>query len=188
MGKILAFSGKATSGKTTAARHLVQMGGPNKHWAIESFATPLKSMVLEQFQCYGLTADDLVHNKNKMLPIGDGITVRQLLIRVGRMYREIDKDYWVRRLMERVNKNLESGCDLVLIDDMRYANEYDMLKARGATLLRIERPGIPLIDDASETELDGHVFDHVVRNDGAIDDLYSRLGLLAEGCGLHELV
>lgn len=178
MGKILAISGKATSGKTTAARFLAAKY--KSAAAIESFATPLKIMVAEQFS-YVLTPEDMIHNKNKVIMFGDKkTTVRQIMIDVGQLYRKIDPDFWVKKLLQKIEKHGKWGCPAVFIDDMRFPNEYLTLKKMGASLVRIERPGIQLIEDESETGLDFHPFDHTILNDGTVEQLYAKLECLAK--------
>lgn len=170
MGKIIAISGKATSGKTTAARWLQErLGGPTKAQII-SFATPLKEKALADFGDV-ITSEDITKNKTKKIVLGGReTTVRQLLIDLGMLYRAIDKDFWCRKGCALADTAVLHGMHAI-IDDMRFPNEYNMLRDMGALLVRVERPGIPTIDDESEWALDNHGFDLRVTNDGSVDDL-----------------
>jgi hypothetical protein len=170
MGKIIAFSGKATSGKTTAARWLQErLGGQSKAQVI-SFAMPLKEKALADFGDV-ITAEDILKNKTKKITLGGReTTVRQLLIDLGMLYRQLDKDFWCRKGCAMADTSVLHGMHAI-IDDMRFPNEYDMLKNMGATLIRIERPGIPIICDESEWALDEYEFPARIVNDGSIDDL-----------------
>lgn len=169
MGKVIAFSGKAGSGKTAAAKILMDKLGHGDS-QIVSFAFTLKRKALEDFGDY-LTHDDLIRNKTKVIEIsGRTTTIRQLLIDIGMMYRNLDHNFWVRQGTKQAQAAADRGIT-VLIDDMRFPNEYKTLREMGATLIRIERPNISLIDDESEKALDDHEFDAKILNDGNLEDL-----------------
>ena len=170
---IIAFSGKARSGKTTAAIAVQKMFPKTKPTAILSFAHPLKSMVTEEFG-HLFSPEDLKNNKGKKIRLGDrDWTLRGLLIRFGNMYRELEEDFWINKLMKHV-RGLSDTCDIA-IDDVRYPNELRILRENGAKIVRIERPGVELIDDPSETLLDTAKFDAVVHNDGDKDSFRERV-------------
>jgi hypothetical protein len=169
---LIAFSGKARNGKTEGAR-AIQTLHPN--FTILSFATPLKRMAMDQF---GLTLDD-IENKERVVDLGRSqTTVRQLLIDIGKMYRAIDPDFWVKKLWKDVEASVIHGHDHIVIDDMRFMNEAIFLKEHGAKLIRVSRPGMKLIDDISETELDDYQhFDARLLNDGSIEDYHSNVAI-----------
>lgn len=170
MPVIIAIGGKARSGKTTAATFLAAKLSGN--CAIESFATPLKEMVLAQFGDQ-VSAADLIHNKSKILTFGDRqMTLRRLMIAVGDMYRAIDEDFWINKLLATMHGHEVDGCSHVIIDDMRLPREFEVLDSLGASLLRVNRPGVELIDDNTETALDGHPFHSWLVNDGPIEKFY----------------
>jgi hypothetical protein len=174
---IVAFSGKARSGKTTAAQALAEKF---PKFTVLSFATPLKRMAMEQFD---LTLEDIA-DKGKVINLnGKTMTVRDLLIQMGQMYRAIDRDFWVKRLWKDASICM-TGAQNILIDDLRFKNEAMFLSLQGATLARINRPGVKLIDDISETDLDDWAFEHIINNNGSLDsykvmvkDFYENLGI-----------
>jgi hypothetical protein len=132
-------------------------------------------MVVEHFPDH-VTHEDIIHHKDKILTFGDRqMTLRQLMIKFGRMYREIDQDFWVKKTLAKINHHEKWGCEYVIIDDMRYASEYELLKRRGACVMRVERPGVELIDDESETALDHHKFDMTLHNDEKLDAYFNNL-------------
>lgn len=160
MANIIAFSGKARSGKSTAAE-VVMETLPGYH--VVSFAEPLKQMLAAEFPDL-VTMDDLRNHKKKLIEVnGQMITVRQLMINFGRLYRAIDADYWVK-------KALRSPYADIVIDDVRYPNEISILERMGARIIRVERPGIELLDDPSETLLDNYQFRERLHNAGSKDD------------------
>jgi hypothetical protein len=160
---IIAFSGKAQNGKTEGAR-IVRYIHPE--FVILSFATPLKRIAMEQF---GLSHSDIA-DKTREIDFGSRkTTVRQLLIDIGKMYRAIDPDFWVKKLWKDIELTTGMGSHVV-IDDMRFLNEANFLKAKGAKFIRVSRPGVAEIDDISETELDDYQFEHRLLNDGSMED------------------
>jgi tRNA uridine 5-carbamoylmethylation protein Kti12 len=164
--RIIAISGKATSGKSTVTKIIKQ------HYAdvyICPFAEDLKLKAAMEFN---VPMDDILNNKNKIITIGGkDMTIRQLLIKIGSMYRELDPLYWVNRSLDKIieieakHPSNRWKKNLFIIDDLRFKNEAEKLRSIGAKLIRIERPGINLIDDPSEKDLDDYRFDQVFVND-----------------------
>lgn len=179
MARIIAISGKARSGKTTAAKYLCSK--LSEKCAIESFATPLKLMIVKHFGDQ-VSHEDIIHHKDKILRFGDKtMTLRQLMIKVGRMYREIDQDFWVKQVLAKISEHEKWGCEYIIIDDMRYASEHALLDKKNALLLRVWRYGVELIDDESETALDHSKFHHLIENNDTFEDYYKRLDVIAKG-------
>lgn len=69
----------------------------------------------------------------------------------------------------------DTGPSHVVVPDVRFENEISALKAAGAKLVRITRPGTNLVGDHSsereQMEISDSVFDVVVRNEGYVSDL-----------------
>lgn len=165
-------------GKTTAAKYLEQFHSFER-WA---FAAPLKGMLQQLLKkSVGLEdADDRIFGEKKEEPIAElgGITARRLMQTLGTEWgRALDKDFWVKVLAAQLEKTRAMR---IVIDDMRFPNEYDMLKARGAIMVRIERGDVfeaaeRHVNHPSEGALDGHKFDCTLYNGGTIQQLYKML-------------
>ncbi len=174
MYDIIALSGKAQTGKTTAAKWISDL---NPIYHVMSFADPIRQKLVEEFPDL-VTMDDLRNHKKKVLDInGQRMTVRDLMIQFGRLYRAIDSDFWVKKLLASAEIHFHAGHGIV-IDDMRYPNEVRLLTKMGARLIRVERPDIELIDDPSETLLDNHQFREYLHNNGSVDDYKRQICLL----------
>jgi hypothetical protein len=151
---IVGISGKRESGKSTLGKFLEAYG-----YHRLSLASPLKEMCMRDFR---LTREQ-VYGKQKEVPTGfrrtDGswYTPRDILIRVGSLYRSIDKDFWCRKLDEEIMNSMENK---YVIDDIRFTNEIEYFKKLGGKFVRLERSeeaiGKAALDDLSETELDGY--------------------------------
>lgn len=151
----VAIAGKAGSGKTTIARQLVSIA-PHK---LVSLATPLKVKVFEAFE---ITKSDP--------------GARDVYLAVGTALRNRDRRYWIDLALEEVQRANTLGRPVV-IDDLRTDDEYEVLRAAGFVMVRldcptnvrytrIERrgddPGVVWSDHETETALDSvtlHDFD-----------------------------
>lgn len=196
MLKLIGFSGKMGSGKTTAALHAVETFGGTKI----AFADALKEEVeaflvsaaapYERRHIWG-TVDDKaeecvikivdwvqtdyrprrVFNPHITVVRGDSvsITYRQLMQLWGTEYRRAENpNYWLDKTREKI-KTLDG---LVLVDDVRYRNEADMIREMGGEVVRVERPGLPESDHISETALDDYGgFSYHIGNDRTIEEL-----------------
>lgn len=145
----VAFIGRMFSGKTTASNILVQEQGFVKL----AFADPVKivsAAMLEQLNAYlrvydlpALTCngawDYETIQKRKKEP-----QVRKLLQLVGtELGRELVgyENVWVDILL-KASENL----DCVVVDDCRFPNEADALRANGFKIVRIDRPAKDRMD------------------------------------------
>ena len=73
--------------------------------------------------------------------------------------------------MKRLEAKLE-GLERVVIDDVRFLNEVEMIHRLGGRVIRIDRPGPAESTHASETELDSFDgWDGVIVNDGTLREL-----------------
>lgn len=189
--KIIAFSGKMSAGKTTAANHLVRTHNAVKlgfadagKEEVSDFLTLLK-VPFRRENLYGSPEDKAeqffipVQTWCRQAPVAlftpskqfldtsrpgyVGLTYRHLLQLWGTDYRRAeDHDYWVTQML----KKLAHQDGLVVIDDVRFLNEVRLIKEFGGVLIRIERPDLePTSTHPSETLLDDYDgWDQVVVN------------------------
>jgi hypothetical protein len=62
-----------------------------------------------------------------------------------------------------------------IITDMRFPNEMEAVVEKGGITIRVVRPGTAVGTHPSETALDDAYFDHVISNDGTIEDLVEKV-------------
>ena len=112
----IAFCGKLCSGKTTLAKH-VQSLCKAQHIDVKriAFGDYVKSV-----------ATDYFHMKEKD---------RTLLTQIGTSMRSIDENVWVNCVKNCI---LQSKHQHWVVDDLRYKNEYDMLKELGFKIIRLD--------------------------------------------------
>ena len=159
--KIIAFSGKAGSGKSTAAQCVVEVGFKKL-----SFATPLKQF-MDHFQ-----------NEFELPRVKD----RELLVFIGKHVRKIAQ---CNGLLDPIVSKIEQEIthhSLVVIDDLRFPIEYEMLRKRGAIICRIvgrehnqEEMGGGSKQDESENALDDAKFDFVIENNSTVGEFRQKI-------------
>lgn len=180
----LALLGKAQSGKDTAARFLV---ADAKYTAL-AFADPLRSLVWD-INPYVPTAPGItVRLRSLIADVGWDYAkttypeVRRLLQDVGQAMRERDPDHWVSVTRRTVDAGLSWNMPIV-VTDVRYRNELDMLTQRGFRSVRIIRPGAGAggvaASHPSETALDDVDTDFEVSNAGSLEDLHQHITTIA---------
>lgn len=208
---ILGFAGKAATGKTTAAQHMAPLLDkqckivPMAMLLRDEVDAFLHAVGAEESVplVYGCQDDKVrvfyVDEQQAMLhcpkwphfisehqeiqdrPGQTAVTVRRILQWWGTEYRRAqDPDYWTKawgRMVEQFDlKRLH-----VLIDDVRFMNELQVIKEHGGLIVKIERPGFDGANNhASETSLDAyHDWDMVLLNDGTLDEFKIKVEQLA---------
>lgn len=192
MTKVVAISAWKGSGKDTAADYLIK----EHNFTRFGFADTLKDIVAEQYNiprehCDNpefkekpikhlpvVTKDkfnELVHSfMSKELESGYW-TPRALCILEGSVKRSVRTNYWVKRVVDKVNSDSES---LVVISDLRYRSEVDQLKeAFGENLItvRINRFETSPSEDPSERDLDNYNFDVTIDNKGSLEEFLNKV-------------
>lgn len=176
--------GKARSGKDTAALALVA----KYRYTRLAFADPLKELALAIDPLIPTSIDShgRIHTRLSALIRDVGWEyakdhyqeVRAILQRTGGGVREIDETFWLTAMRRKIN-SAEAWNIPVVVADVRYPNEADMLRSRGFLLIRITRTdggesGSAATHD-SETALDSYAADITINNNGTIADLETHL-------------
>lgn len=103
---------------------------------------------------------------------GSPVTLRLMLQTIGTQWGRtcIDPDLWTKLAERRARANLAIAP--VIFDDMRFPNEFEMIKRLGGKTIRVIRPGPPRGDTSTgEGLLDNHEFDYTINNAGSLADL-----------------
>jgi len=169
--KIIAFSGKAQSGKTETSKILKTIAlDDDITVTIVSFASALKKIATDYF---GWDGDkEIYYNEDGSIVQDKG---RQLLINIGQQFRAIRPTIWVDIAMDKIKKldqeNPENN--IFLIDDLRFKNEANVInKIENAAIVRVSRKeGALDIDDISEKDLDDYDFEENLKNNGTLKEL-----------------
>lgn len=173
-GIIIGLAGKKNSGKSEVARILVRHRG----FTEATFAGELKATAR---RLYGLSNEQVNGTQEEKEAIDPrwGLSPRQILQRLGtNVGREVHPLTWIRAL-ERVI-DAEPHYPWV-VPDARFQNEVNSLRARGATILCIVRPGLQSSDDHASESGDGIVPDALVINDGTLEELETKVLAIVDG-------
>lgn len=83
------------------------------------------------------------------------------------VFRAVDPDIWVWRWAQAA-----AQYEHVVTPDLRFPNEYEVMKSKGATLVRMHRQSVVRdTGHSSEGSLDNMPVDYEINNDGTIDQL-----------------
>lgn len=154
--------GKKGSGKSTLARHLAGFG-----YEVISFAMPIKDICVETLRMSHRVVYNGTPEEKETTFLGKR-SYRQIMQDVGTFFREIDPDIWVRNAEQRIKIMLGWGRNVV-IDDLRFPNEAEMLVRLGAKIVRVVRDSADGNDThVSETALDTYRPDITIFNNGLL--------------------
>ena len=119
MRKVIAFCGFESSGKSYSAKRLFATMG----FAKTSFANALRDVA---FKIIGMSYEEGMEKyaELKQTELINGLTFRNILENLGAGIRKYDKDFWTKGVL----KFIEECPKNVVIDDLRYPNEYKVLK------------------------------------------------------------
>lgn len=203
---IIGFAGKAATGKTTAARHLAPLMAmeckivPMAMVLRDEVEAFLRAVGADESVplVYG-DQDDKVRifyldeqrslkqcprwkhfvSENREIQDREGqtaVTVRRILQWWGTEYRRAeDPDYWTKAWGRKIKQfDLEHLC--ILVDDVRFINELNVIKEHQGLIVKIERPGFDGANNhASETSLDDYdAWDGKIVNDGTLEEFKSK--------------
>jgi hypothetical protein len=192
----ISICGKANSGKNLIAKliynELSKIGStidpvsgkmvplPFNGIEIIAFADPIKKMAKIMFPqinpkfLYGSSK-----YRNEIIPgaffCGKPLTVRQLLLDLGTgVGREYKESIWLDAFDHAFNKAQKKCKNAVIINDVRFRNEFDHLKKIGFYQIKLYRNDQLKIDHISETNqesIQDNEFDYIVYNNGTLDNL-----------------
>ncbi len=167
MIRLIALTGAAGSGKSTVAKYLSKQRIP---FTRTKFSGTLKRMLM-QIPC---VTDDMIEGSLKEEPqeLFGGKTTREVMQTLGTewgrdsVYSKIWLDSWERSI-----------CDLtyVVVEDLRYLNEAELVKDRGGEIWRVKRPDYQCNGHISETEMEGIKPDLTIRNSGSLSELHAMI-------------
>lgn len=199
MTTLVGLSGFARSGKDEAARALISIG-----WRRDAFADRLRSMLysMNPYIPVWLESDlgggvhmrrvkDIVDSVGWEAAKTDYHEIRSLLQRLGtEAGREVlGEQVWVDALFRKYTYG-----EQLVITDVRFTNEADMVRQLGGVMVRIDRPGVGpnTAPDGSvhksDIALDDYDFDVRIANDGSITDLHRAvLGVVAVPAACQEV-
>jgi len=168
----IGICGKAGTGKTAVADHLVNKYGYKRY----SIADEVKRIAVRLF---------VMKEKD-----------RKLLQDIGFKMREIRPSVWIDFLINQIR-----GKDKIVVDDIRYPNEYEALKKEGFKIIKVVadreicikrltgRDGtaaIERLDDESETAMDNVEIENVLDGNLPLEEMLVQLDELLKSVSKTE--
>jgi hypothetical protein len=164
--KIIALAGAKTVGKTTMAESLNSFLHNSE---IMSFATPIKDMLIAM----GVPNDSVKGDKKEVIIQEIGQSGRDLMQSLGTEWgrKTVDQNIWVYALHKKI---LKSKKDTIIIDDCRFENEAQWVKACGGIVFQLTRDGIECdCKHSSEEPLGFGYFDKIIELDDSEKALFA---------------
>lgn len=171
MHPCVGITGRARSGKDTAAAALITSGG----YVRVGFADALKrsALALDPYVDQGIRLSEAVTSMGWEAAKDQVPEVRRLLQRLGdeagrRVHGETT---WVQIAMREIARHRLAGKSVV-VPDVRYDNEVDALRAAGFVIVRVSR-AVSTVGDPhpSETLVDQLSVDIEIKNAGQRHEL-----------------
>lgn len=153
--KLIAFCGPKHSGKSTVgAHHLITHHG-FKH---QAFASSIKMML----EAIGVPYECLYGDrKEEPLELLSGRSARYAMQKLGDEWgrQQMHPAFWLNLWKQRM-KDFEGK---VVVDDLRYPNEHEVIKSLGGVVIRVQRHGYEYSTEHS-SEMHELPCDHAVVN------------------------
>jgi len=158
--RIIWLSGWAGAGKDTIAAILCK----KYDYQRIAFADSLKDIVAKKYK-FSRSLCDTPEGKASTIE-SVGRTVREILIRDSAEAKEVNVNVFAEHALEKI---LASKQKKIVISDWRFPHEIAFIMSQlldaDHIQVRINRPGLPALEDPSEHALDKWVFDtHITNN------------------------
>lgn len=182
MVKLIAFGGLKGSGKSLAADHLVQ----NRGWVRVKMAGALKQMLRTLLDYQGVSdeyIDWCVEGslKEEVNPFLFMQTPRFAMQTLGTEWGRdtMGEGFWTQVALNRILKLFDTQ-EKVVVDDVRFPNELEMIKSLGGKTVWIDRKEAEVSNDThpSETSVDSTMFDELIDNDDTIEEFIEKVNQL----------
>jgi energy-coupling factor transporter ATP-binding protein EcfA2 len=181
--KLIGLTGRKGSGKSTLAEKLNYIG-----YTRFSFAEPIRQMIGTLMRYQGATEKEISHyltnGKEEPNPYLCGETTRWALQSLGTEWgrKLINENLWVEAWRgAATEKDGLLSPSHVVIDDVRFPNEVDIIHARNGKVIRIFRPTLEgHIDHESESYFDSLKVDIDIINNGPPENMLNGLKLFTE--------
>jgi hypothetical protein len=172
---LIGLTGRKRAGKDSVAAAIERNYGSNRVLTT-SFAKPIRDFVASLL---GVTRNQLeaVKDESVTLPGNVKIFPRVAMQTLGTEWgRALHPDLWVARCenwLDDIEREGARLADYVLVTDVRFDNEAEMIRRRGGYVVQVTRPGADGSGDTHASELGvSHRFvDIVLQNNGSLGDL-----------------
>lgn len=178
MRKVIALTGYSRCGKDMTADMLKTLyEEEGKTVAIFNFSHALKVITAK---ILNITMDELEEYKNceHIIPFGnEELTMRKILNRISQVFKSLHGDDYFTNLVSTAINDVTA--DIIIITDLRYMGEYDMLKFnfystfnKGSfKVIRVTRPHKDCKKRVADEEVDNIPYDILFTSSDIIADV-----------------
>lgn len=179
---IVGLLGKKRSGKDTTADFIVKKYEYKKI----AIADPLKLALAGMF---GFDDDQLHGDSKEKVDEYWGVTPRQTLQWLGTevcrnqmcdLIPAIGDKFWLKRLEKELKKY---SCEKIVISDLRFQNEVDLVHTLGGTVIKLVRQSRTCVQDTHVSEIEIDVvknYNNIIENNGSLSDLYEQIDCILQ--------
>lgn len=181
MVRLIGIAGKKYSGKDTVGDYIVSRYGYKKC----AFADPIKEVCKSVF---GFSDEQLNGSLKEKMDAFWLVEPRKVMQFVGtELFRNglmqcsglewVGQDVWVNVVKRRI---MEDPDGLIVVTDVRFANERDLIKELGGIVVRVRRDQV-MCSDGHSSEIQDFEVDYEIENNGTFEELFGKvesLGIL----------
>ena len=179
--KVIALTGPKGSGKDTIALLMKEMSSVPVQTI--AFADPIKKSIQHIFQLDDANNDEYDRFKRSELTAASSfrdkdittswknVEARHVVREIGMLMRQYDEHQFERYVDQTIASDTEK---IWIVTDLRFDNEYMMLKRLRARIVKIIRPNYEYDGHITERAFDDHLVDKILMNDGDLTHLKYR--------------
>lgn len=170
---LIGLTGRTFAGKDTAGAYLARA----HNFSLLAFADPMRDALEAAFD---LTARDFAPDRKELVIDWIGKSPRQLMQTIGTEWgrRHVRPDIWIKHMARRIERLRHHNGDDIVITDVRFADEFELIHRLGGEVWRVHRPGAATTthsDHRSEREALQIDADHHLDNSGTLEQLYEQI-------------
>ena len=174
---IIGITGKKFNGKDTVSDYIVSKYKFTKI----AYAEPLKEVCRNLFN---FNDDQLYGNKKEDIDPFWNITPRHAFQFIGtdmirnnanKLISGINNNFWVKCLEKRILDLNSRGIKNIIISDIRFINEADIVKHLNGKIIKVCRNIDNNDTHISELEINNINEDILIENNGSLEELYSKI-------------
>ena len=169
--KIIALTGPKGSGKDTVAG-LIARQYHNVNTI--AFADPIKKVINNLFELDPSNNDQYDAFKRTQITyqlpgyLSHAVQGRELVREIGMLMRSYDEKQFTNYVVNEIRYKPD---DIWVVSDLRFDNEYMILKSLGAKIISIKRPSYEYDGHITERGFNDSLVDYTIVNDGDLNYL-----------------
>lgn len=181
MTKIIGLNGVARSGKDTCANFIEELHQDKKILRLY-FSKLLKDV---SKMLFNLTDEHVYTDKKEEILSNwklndEEVSPRKLLQWLGTdiLRKHLGQDFFIKHMKEQIQKGINENYDFILITDVRFDNEGELVKELGGIVINVHRPGlekINLSNHVSEKGINESLIDKIIINDSTLEEFKEKV-------------